>query len=223
MKKVLTVLFGLLFLQNAYSDSLMGHSDLQSGIFDYMNDKMDEKAIRALCEKLLTYARMHNYDIVLETTKGYIFTPSISDCKSKDIDFVEGIIQGSASQLVSKTFENHSQCIHDMMEQGANLKCESFASPSIRYYENSGYEFNFSESIVDCSWTDNRCVVNRPYTIGGQRGFYTVCCSVPVYSCNQSNNLSTAQAGYVSVLSQSLSPKALGVGDFDFSCKPLNK
>lgn len=228
MKKVLTVLFGLLFLQNAYSESLMDTS-LKSEMVDYLHDKMDENAIRALCEKLLMYAYMHNFDVLLEYTEDKYFHPTSSDCKKYQIDTVSWILEGTAVQLSQKTFENHSQCAQDLMKKNAFLYCENFRSPRISELERQGFTVDLNEgrTIIDCSKTDNRCVVNRPVTNGGFNGYLSICCSIPVLSCDETKNGSSsftnAALGNVGVHSMDVIGNARTINDFDFSCKPLNK
>lgn len=226
MKKILTVLFGLLFLQNAYCDSLM-ETDLRSEMVDYLHDKMDENAIRALCEKLLTYAWMHNFDVLLEYGEGKIFTPSSSDCKKYDMDIVSWILEGAAVQLSEKTFEKHSKCAQDLMKHNAFLHCEGFQSSRARYLQNQGYtvDFNESNTIIDCSETDNRCVVNRPVSKDGASGYLSVCCSIPVYSCDESksgsSSFTNAQLGHVGVHAIDVVGSARTLNDFDYGCKPV--
>ena len=63
MKKFLSVLFGLMFLQNAYCDSIRD-TNLRSEMVDYLENKLDEKAIQALCDKLYAYALAHNFQVI---------------------------------------------------------------------------------------------------------------------------------------------------------------
>lgn len=226
MKKFLSVLFGFMFLQSAYSDSLM-ETNLKSEMVDYLQDKMDEAAIRALCEKLLTYAWMHNFEVLLEYGEGKVFTPSTSDCKKYDIDTVSWILEGAALQLSEKTFEKHSKCVQDSMKHNAFLHCEGFQSSIARNLKNQGYtvDFNESNTIIDCSETDNRCVVNRPVSKGGASGYLSVCCSVPVYSCDESksgsSSFTNAQLGHVGVHAIDVVGSARTLNDFDYGCKPV--
>ena len=223
MKKFLSVLFGLMFLQNAYCDSIMD-TNLRSEIVDYLHDKMDEKAIRALCEKLLNYAWMHNFDVLLEYSEGKIFTPLTSDCEKYDMDIVSWILEGAAVQLSEKTFEKHSQCAQDLMESKAFTFCK--ASPSyVVWLERNGYTVDFDESntIIDCSETDNRCVVNRPVSKGGSNGYLSVCCSIPVDYCDESESGSSrftnAQVGHIGVHAAIFVDSARTLDDFDYGCK----
>ncbi len=229
MKKFLSVLFGLMFLQNAYCVSVsIRDTNLRSEILDYRHDKMDEKAIRALCEKLLNYAWMHYFNVLLEYGEGKIFSPSTSECKKEDIKTVSWILEGAAMQLVEKTFEKHSQCAQDLMKHNAFLNCVGFQSSHVRDLKNQGFtvDFNESNTIIDCSETDKRCVVNRPISQGGASGYLSVCCSIPVYYCDESksgsSSFTNARLGYVGVHAIDIVGSARTLNDFDYGCQPID-
>ena len=173
MKKFLTFLFGLMLLQNAYSDdSILESKDLTSQISDYLNNKMDENAIRALCERILTYAWMHHFQVSIEFKDNIIFQPTGSDCKKyKDMQIVSGILEAAVMQLSEKTFEKHSQCTQKAMERNAFLSCRNAASEIVSGLQKQGYKFDFTESntIIDCSETDDRCVEQVPSSEGSRK------------------------------------------------------
>ena len=225
MRKILAVLFGVLFVQNAYSDSLQ-ESSLWSDIGDYLDDRMDDDAIRELCKGLLNYAWMHNFNILLETgTEGRYFTPTTSDCKSSNMQYVMSILQKTAVQLVREKFDEHSQCTQNVMKQKALLGCGGHRSAQVSFYESQGFTFDFSadKAVVSCSKTDNRCVVNRPVSRNGYPAFYSVCCSVPVSSCTETSHGINAQVEAVSILDIDIARQALTVDDYDLACKPLGE
>lgn len=224
MKKFLTFLFGLMLLQSAYSDdSILESKDLTSQISDYLNNKMDENAIRALCERILTYAWMHHFQVSIELKDNTIFQPTGSDCKKyKDMQIVSGILEAAVMQLSEKTFEKHSQCTQKAMERNAFTSCKNLKSAEVTLLQRQGYKFDFTQSntIIDCSETDDRCVVNRPAKKDGKNGYYSICCGVPVYSCDESSGSYNAQVS-INEISAELTSSARTLKDFDYACQPI--
>lgn len=231
MKKILTVLCGLLFLQNAYCDSL---DEFSEEIQAFMNDKMDEAALRALCEKLVVFAHMRNINVLAESASGKYINVTASKCKEAAIKNVPVFIMLAAEQISEHTTKQHSQCAQNLMQAEAMKNCEGITSTTIQWYQQQGFTFNFNpdKTIVDCSKTDNRCVVNRPASKAGANYYFSVCCSIPVLSCNEEQNTQdngfshkefNGVTGDISVLSEDIVGNARTLNDFDYACKPINK
>ncbi len=216
MKKFLSVLFGSMFLQNAYCDSIRD-TNLRSEMVDYLENKLDEKAIQALCDKLYAYALAHNFQVIVEYGDNQIFLPKRSDCTDDNAAVVSAITNEAILQLSKKTFEKHSQSAQDLMKRGAFSHCAGQISSQVTRWKHEGYTVDFDESntIIDCSETDNRCVVNRPVSKGGVSGYLSVCCSMPVDSYGFTN----AQSGYVYIGENYVVDSARTLDDFDYDCK----
>lgn len=241
MKKIIVSLFCILFLQNVYAggDDLLTHSGLGSEVIDYIDNKLvDESAIRALCVKLVQYASAHDIENevrhVSTMENGGLFvdvstySPTVSDCKQKDINNVSMIIQTTSINLMHTYpihHDNPSSC-QDAMKKTALSQCAGRDSSYVRVYARPGAEFYFNfddrQAYVECSESDNRCVVNRPVfrkSIPGQKKWYSVCCTVPIETCNEEKTTTEEPViGYRRFVDET---RALS--DFDYDCRPINQ
>ena len=222
MKKILVVLFSLFIFQNAYCDSIL-ETDIKSDIFSYLDNKMDESAIRALCDKLLDYAWMHSFNIMLEYKPNKFYTPKSSDCKDSSINLVSFIVEGASVQ----TFEKHSDCVQKEMQRIALSNCDGEFSNYVSRLKDYGWVFNHDDAVVYCSETDNRCVVNRPVSRNGSNGYLSTCCSIPILSCEERNygddSFDNVTRGIFGLHSRDIVDNARTLNDFDYGCEAISK
>ena len=229
MKKYLMILSCLFCVQNAWCDI---PPEFMGSIYDFMDEKMEEDDIRELCRSLMNYAWIHSVNVNIDLKDGGVYKASINDCTKLSIGDAKTVLMAAALRLKEESFKEHSSCVQNLMMDKADEGCEGWTSSKIEYYEKrGGYEFDFNDTIVECSKTDNRCVVNRPFkSKDGQSGFYSVCCLVPVKECNETvRNIEggtsrsvTGSIGYLSVLWSGIVGNSKKLNDFGYDCKPLN-
>lgn len=247
MKKIIVSLFCILFLQNVYAggDDLLTHSGLGSEVIDYIDNKLvDESAIRALCVKLVQYASTHDIENevrhVSTMENGGLFvdvstySPTVSDCKQKDINNVSMIIKMTSINLMHTYpihHDNPSSC-QDAMKKTATSGCFERKDRYINDYKEDGYVVDLSDNgtIVECSETDNRCVVNRLLVnqSTNDTGWAYACCIISPRpeECEGEyigtvNNYKVS-AGY-KVHKKGFADKVHTLSDFDSDCRPINQ
>lgn len=232
MKKYLITLFCLTLCQNAFCNLLTETPEIKNSIMDYMNNKLDDTAIRALCEKFLIFANVHNVKITIPLTNGSVFTPKTSMCKTESMNFVEAVLQETSIQLTYAKLEAHSDCTQKMMEDTARRKCGDREDRRIKDIIDQGFSVDFTNAFVDCSKTDNRCLVSRPASKNGFNYYVNFCCGIPVYSCNSKTHeesankqttITTTPMGEFGIYHYGVTPKQPVLTDYNYSCKPVSK
>ena len=145
MKKYLITLFCLTLCQNAFCNLFTETPEIKNSIMDYLNNKLDDTAIRALCEKFLIFANVHNVKITIPWTNGSVFTPTPSMCKIESMNFVKFVLQETSIQLTDAKLEAHSDCTQKMMEDTARIGC---GLRSIERIKNKGLSVDSTNAFV---------------------------------------------------------------------------
>lgn len=225
MKKYLITLFCLTLCQNAFCNLFTETPEIKNSIMDYLNNKLDDTAIRALCEKFLIFANVHNVKITIPLPNGSVFTPTPSMCKTESMNFVEAVLRATSIQLTDAKLEAHSDCTQKMMEDTARTEC---GRSLIKYIYNQGFSVDLTNAFVDCSKTDNRCLVSRPASKNGFNYYVNFCCNIPVYSCNSKTHegsankqTTTNEPKPVENIHYSVTTKQPVLTNYNYSCEPV--
>lgn len=247
MKKIIVSLFCILFLQNVYAggDDLLTHSGLGSEVIDYIDNKLvDESAIRALCVKLVQYASAHDIENevrhVSTMENGGLFvdvstySPTVSDCKQKDINNVSMIIKMTSINLMHTYpihHDNPSSC-QDAMKKYAIENCVDQLDYLSWFSRTLGTDYLISqkEPIVECSETGDRCVVNKHLLknhTGEDTGTWAYsCCILPKGECVEVDGELLYDVGNSTVWERAknaFANKVYTLSDFDSDCRPINQ
>ncbi len=231
MKNFLIILSCLFYVQNAYCDN--PPFDMESMNADYIAGKIDLATAIVLCKKIVNYANVSEIEVLLpyttDTGKEMWHSIKPGDCESspdwdydRNLKWVWNIAMYSARIVVETGVKEHSQCHQSYMERLARSKCGNEHS-----YD--GYTIIPGTSKnIDCSKTDNRCVVSRPASKGGKNKFYNVCCLVPIVNCESTTSVTNGYSeqvfsgthGDIQIRDRRITDIALSLSDYGYDCKP---
>lgn len=232
MKKGFIILSCLLYVQNAYCDN--PPFNLESMKADYIAGKIDLATATALCKQIVNYAKVTEIEVLLPYTSadGKEMWHSINkdDCEpspdwdyDRNLSWVWNIAMYAARIVVETGVKEHSQCHQSFMESQARTRCGRFEMSN---WTKIGYTISGLNNMnIDCSKTDNRCVVTRPASDkNGKNVFYTACCLIPIINCesitNDSEQIFSGTTGDISLRWNGFTDKALVLDDFGYDCKP---
>ncbi len=235
------ILSCLFCVQNAYCDK--PPFDPESMKADYLDGKIDLATATMLCKQIINYANVIEIEVFLpyktDDGKTMYHSLNLKDCEpspdwnyDKNLKWVWNIALHAAKIVVGTGVKEHSQCQQSHMESEARNRCGRFEMSN---WKTMGYTISALTGMnIDCSKTDNRCVVTRPASSnGGETGFYTACCLVPIINCESTTTVNQNYSEQISSVTKGdISTKWIGfitgnavitLDDFGYDCNPLSK
>ena len=226
MKKFLIALLCVFGVQNAYSGGPGDIADkVDRTITEYFAGRVDLGTAQALCREMFAYADEYNMTITYSSEGGGSITGDNSFCNRDDIELVLFFTMDGAEQIKNASIQPHSDDIQRAMEHTARNKC---GRSEMSQMDRAG-GFTFSADVnVECSKTDNRCVVTRAATSSsGENGFWTACCLIPITNFtstvapNRSDRAISYDVGNISLKYFGfVQSRSLTLNDFGYDCRP---
>ena len=150
-------------------------------------------------------------------TQGYEHSiPPESNINSAPVEY-KSVTESETNAVV----DEGAECAKEYRETQAKMICatERAAGMYARYRKDT-FDY-FDNTMVYCSDTDTRCVVNRSSKTG-DGAYFAQCCNIPVKSCHKDDNgrlIPDKGSGvFVSPGRGLVSSKELGLDDFDADC-----
>jgi hypothetical protein len=192
---------------------------------DYIAGKIDLDTATVLCKKIINYASVNEIEIstsYLGNGKQMSHSLETNDCEpwpdwdyDRNLEWVWNVALYAAKIVVETSVKEHSQCHQSVMKSEAQR---------LHAIEGMGISFTgLRDMSIDCSKTDDRCVVSRRTTgtNGKENEFFTVCVFIPVTNCvkNASGQI-FADIGNCGTGWKGFSSNVLTLNDFGYDCKP---
>ena len=237
MKKILIFLVGILFLQSGYCDYV---AESAKKIDDIVLETIGESALREMCVQFLRYTEINNLAVVVfykePDGRSLVFFPHSSGCGKYTLEQLKDAVLTAANRISEDNVpEVHSECVQRAMIREADSCLFRTYPYSLQYVKpiEDKYGIKFidrpksdqqrtmqmldysgpdSSVKIDCSKTDDRCVVSRALDDGR---YFVSCCVVPIEYCSENY----VDMGTVEGLSITFSERAMSLADVDSVCK----
>lgn len=175
----------------------------------YMEGSISLYTAQAICVKMFEYADAHNVEFLIRADNGEMTRVTSANCHSKYAIYIAVEL---ADRIKNADITVHSNCVQGAIERAAYAKC------------GTGSDETFvGNPIVQCSTTDNRCVVGRTLA-NSPEVLRVACCTMPKIECDETSSSDgsgsddNAKVIYFNTPWTGVLAVMPGLNNFDYNC-----